>query len=94
MTNIQYPQGRKFTIVGDLHGQFLDLLHIFEFNGKPSSETPYLFNGDFVDRGEQSLEVILTLFSLHILYPNDVYLNRGNHENENISFLIRILFFL
>lgn len=54
---------------GDVHGQFYDLCNIFEINGDPSDENPYLFNGDFVDRGSFSVEVILTLFAFKCLHP-------------------------
>lgn len=50
--------------------QFYDLLHIFELNGLPSEDNPYLFNGDFVDRGSFSLEVILTLFAFKCMCPS------------------------
>lgn len=50
--------------------QFYDLLNIFELNGLPSEENPYLFNGDFVDRGSFSLEVILTLFAFKCMSPS------------------------
>lgn len=49
--------------------QFYDLLNIFELNGLPSDENPYLFNGDFVDRGSFSLEIILTLFAFKCMSP-------------------------
>ena len=49
LIDINIPVGEKFTVVGDLHGQFYDLLHIFEINGYPSEKNPYLFNGDYVD---------------------------------------------
>uniref|UniRef100_A0A8C2G904 Serine/threonine-protein phosphatase n=1 Tax=Cyprinus carpio TaxID=7962 RepID=A0A8C2G904_CYPCA len=64
---------------------YYDLLNIFELNGLPSITNPYLFNGDFVDRGSFSLEVILTLFGFKLLYPEHFYLLRGNHETDNMN---------
>ncbi|XP_043924969.1 serine/threonine-protein phosphatase 5-like [Protopterus annectens] len=82
-TTLQDTQ--KFTICGDIHGQFYDLLNIFDLNGLPSETNPYLFNGDFVDRGSFSVEVILTLFGYKILYPDHFHLLRGNHETDNMN---------
>ena len=82
---LQVPEEKKFTICGDIHGQFYDLLNIFELNGKPSEENPYLFNGDFVDRGSFSVECIFVLLSCKLLYPNHFFMSRGNHESENMN---------
>jgi len=68
------------TIVGDLHGQLQDLFTIFSINGVPSEKKWYLFNGDFVDRGPKGCEIVATLCAFKVLYPNYVFLNRGNHE--------------
>lgn len=92
----------KLTIVGDIHGQYFDLLRLFELNGYPSEtngwcelicsvslthhpSTAYLFNGDFVDRGSFSLEVMLTLMAFHLLYPHRVFCLRGNHESKSLN---------
>uniref|UniRef100_F7BJP0 Serine/threonine-protein phosphatase n=1 Tax=Ornithorhynchus anatinus TaxID=9258 RepID=F7BJP0_ORNAN len=78
-------QTEQITICGDTHGQFYDLLNIFELNGLPSETNPYIFNGDFVDRGSFSVEVILTLFGFKLLYPDHFHLLRGNHETDNMN---------
>merc|ERR1719174_1227596 len=68
LVDLTVEEGKHITVCGDTHGQYYDLLNIFELNGLPSEENPYLFNGDFVDRGSFSAEVILALFSLKVLY--------------------------
>jgi serine/threonine-protein phosphatase 5 len=73
------------TVCGDTHGQFYDVLNIFQLNGYPSRENPYLFNGDFVDRGSFSVEVIITLLSFVCYDPQCMLLNRGNHESRNMN---------
>ena len=71
-------------IVGDIHGQYTDLLRIFDMSGYPSTSN-YLFLGDYVDRGKQSLETILLLLCYKLKYPETFFLLRGNHECANIS---------
>lgn len=70
----------KTVIVGDLHGNIDDLLHILYKNGSPNKNLKYLFLGDYVDRGDNSIETILYLLCLKVRYPDYVYLLRGNHE--------------
>jgi len=85
LVDVTVEKDNKFTVCGDIHGQYFDLCNIFQKNGLPSVDNPYLFNGDFVDRGSWSVEVILVLFGYKVLYPNKFHLIRGNHETDNMN---------
>ncbi|KAK3336126.1 Metallo-dependent phosphatase-like protein [Cercophora scortea] len=71
-------------IVGDVHGQYTDLIRMFEMCGFPPSSN-FLFLGDYVDRGKQSLETILLLLCYKLKYPENFFLLRGNHECANVT---------
>lgn len=74
-------------VFGDIHGQLRDLLLLFGsfgFPGTPECPT-VVFNGDFVDRGTHQVEVLCLLFALKIVYPQNVFLNRGNHEDSHMN---------
>ena len=71
-------------IVGDVHGQYTDLIRMFEMCGFPPSSN-FLFLGDYVDRGKQSLETILLLLCYKLRFPENFFLLRGNHECANVT---------
>lgn len=75
----------QITVCGDIHGQYYDLLNIFKLNGYPTVHKPYLFNGDFVDRGSFSVECITVLLAFKVAEPGCIYLNRGNHESAELN---------
>merc|ERR1719375_1504529 len=85
LVDVRVPDDAEITVCGDVHGQYYDLMNVFEMNGVPSEDNPYLFNGDFVDRGSFSIEVILILYAWKLCYPTKMNLSRGNHETRNMN---------
>lgn len=79
---VPVPEGTKVTVVGDLHGQLFDFDHMLGLAGFPAEDNAFVFNGDFVDRGPWSVEVMYTLLAFKLWKPHRVFMNRGNHEAE------------
>ncbi|KAK4697300.1 serine/threonine-protein phosphatase 5, partial [Lecanoromycetidae sp. Uapishka_2] len=85
MVEMEVQKGHQLTVCGDTHGQFFDLMELFRINGFPTESHYYLFNGDFVDRGSWSTEIALLLYAYKWLHPKAFFLNRGNHETDDMN---------
>lgn len=71
-------------VIGDIHGNIFDLIRVL-VSAQPPPKSRFLFLGDYVDRGQFSVEVVTLLFTLQIAYPEHIYLIRGNHEFESVN---------
>ncbi|KAL2332259.1 hypothetical protein Fmac_019840 [Flemingia macrophylla] len=80
--DINCREDSRVIIVGDIHGQFHDLMLLFKHAGVPSENQIYVFNGNYVDSGAWGIEVFLVLLAWKVLMPSRVYLLRGNHESR------------
>eukprot|EP00760_Papus_ankaliazontas_P027127 PhM_4_TR3161/c0_g1_i1/m.62723 len=93
----RWAMGGRIIVVGDLHGQMHDLMHIIKENGMPdvNKGTYYIFNGDLVDRGANSVEILLIVYAMMVACPSGVFINRGNHEvyymNEDYGFDVEVV---
>jgi len=76
--------GSPINICGDTHGQYHDLIRLFELGGFPP-ESNYIFLGDYVDRAKQSVETITLLLCYKIKFPETMFLLRGNHECASLN---------
>ena len=85
LVNITIDDLEEITVCGDIHGQYYDLMNIFKINGSPSEENPYVFNGDFIDRGSFSVEVIITMLAWKVCFPQHFFMSRGNHEAKQLN---------
>ncbi|GAA5917451.1 hypothetical protein JCM6882_006473 [Rhodosporidiobolus microsporus] len=85
LVDVDIPEGQTVNVIGDTHGQYYDVLKLLELTGKPSATHTLVFNGDFVDRGSWSTEIMLVLFAYKWLFPNNVRLLRGNHESKDMN---------
>lgn len=85
LIEVPIKDGVTVDVIGDVHGQFYDVLHLFSLTGEPNENHYLLMNGDLVDRGSWSMEVILTAFAFKWLYPKYMFINRGNHEAKEMN---------
>ncbi|KAI0743490.1 phosphoprotein phosphatase [Daedaleopsis nitida] len=85
LVTLDIEDGATVDVIGDVHGQFYDYLHLLSLTGEPSDKHSLLMNGDLVDRGSWSVEVILIALAFKWLYPKRMYINRGNHEAKEMN---------
>ncbi|KAH0785809.1 Ser/Thr protein phosphatase [Histomonas meleagridis] len=84
LPNVLKLEGNIY-VIGDIHGNIRDLIRIFNYCQPKPPGSKFLFLGDYVDRGEYSVEVILLLLAMALRYPENIFLLRGNHEYEAVN---------
>jgi serine/threonine-protein phosphatase 5 len=85
LVDLDFEEGVETVVVGDIHGQFKDLLLIFKKFGRPGERKRFIFNGDIVDRGPRSVACWLLICALKISCPQFLFVTRGNHESRTVS---------
>lgn len=85
LVHITPPEDVSVTVVGDLHGALHDFLHMLRVAGEPSPTSWYIFNGDYVDRGIWSIELLTVLAAWKLALPTQVTMLRGDHESAGCS---------
>ncbi|KAI0675292.1 Metallo-dependent phosphatase-like protein [Trametes maxima] len=85
LVEVNIEDGATIDVIGDVHGQYYDYLHLLSLTGEPNEKHALLMNGDLVDRGSWSIEVIITALAWKWLYPTRMYINRGNHEAKEMN---------
>jgi len=85
LVDVKVENDATIDVIGDVHGQLYDVLHLLSLTGVPSPKHLLLMNGDLVDRGSWSVEVILIAFALKWLHPTGMFINRGNHEAKEMN---------
>ena len=95
VVHVDMEEDTEVHVVGDIHGQFHDLLNILHLTGVPTEDNVVIFNGDFVDRGAYGVECVTALLLMKLTYPQWFHIVRGNHEdhavNEQYHFLAEVL---
>uniref|UniRef100_A0A7S3JMU6 Serine/threonine-protein phosphatase n=1 Tax=Aureoumbra lagunensis TaxID=44058 RepID=A0A7S3JMU6_9STRA len=82
---VRYSKHHAVVVIGDLHGSAWDLCAAMAAAGTPSKDNMIVFNGDYVDRGPRSIEVLITVLALKLCFGHWIHINRGNHEDEQMS---------
>jgi serine/threonine-protein phosphatase 5 len=85
LVDVKVENDATINVIGDVHGQLYDVIHLLSLTGEPSPNHILLMNGDLVDRGSWSVEVILIAFALKWLHPTSMFVNRGNHEAKDMN---------